>query len=139
VGRAGVFLETADLVATLTAFTVESVARDVCAQSVETLVVSGGGWRNAALMDGLRAALPGVRITSSDELGAPSDTKEAVAFALIGWCTAHGLPGSLPAGTGAREARVLGALIPGAGPLVLPAPLERAPATLTLRSRDPAP
>ncbi|MEO7234179.1 MAG: anhydro-N-acetylmuramic acid kinase [Lapillicoccus sp.] len=136
VSHAGVDVGTADLVATLTAFTAESVARDVRARGVETLVVSGGGWRNATLMAGLREALPGVRVTSTDELGAPSDTKEAVAFALIGWCTMHGLPGANPMGTGAREPRILGALTPGSGPLALPTPLERAPARLVLRTVD---
>lgn len=133
--RSGVSLGTADLVATLTAFTVRSVARDVLTRQVGTLVVSGGGWRNHTLMAGLRDELPDVRIMSSDELGAPTDTKEAVAFALIGWCTVHGLPGSLPAGTGAREARLLGAITPGAQPLSLPEPLAQAPVRLLLRSR----
>ncbi len=136
VSRTGVDLGPADLVATLTAFTVQSVARDVRAQGVETLVVSGGGWRNATLMAGLRSALPGVRVTSTDELGAPSDTKEAVAFALIGWCTLHGLPGALPAGTGATGPRLLGALTPGSGPITVPAPLEQPPGRLVLVTAD---
>ncbi|MEO3752120.1 anhydro-N-acetylmuramic acid kinase [Streptomyces sp. B6B3] len=122
----------ADLVATLTELTVRTVARDVLAAGVDTLVVSGGGCRNPVLMRGLRAATPGVRLLPSDDLGAPADDKEAIAFALIGWCTAHGLPGSSPAGTGAREARLLGSLTPGAGPLLLPPPLPEPPRSLTL-------
>ncbi|NUT11760.1 MAG: anhydro-N-acetylmuramic acid kinase, partial [Nonomuraea sp.] len=104
----------ADLVATLTELTVRTVARDVAAAGVGVLVVSGGGARNPVIMDGLRAALPGVRVSLSDELGAPADDKEAIAFALIGWLTAHGLPGTVPGGTGARAARILGTLTPGA-------------------------
>ncbi|MFD5322192.1 anhydro-N-acetylmuramic acid kinase [Streptomyces sp. NPDC127098] len=132
VASAGVEVSSADLVATLTELTVRTVARDVLAAGVDTLVASGGGCRNPVLMDGLRAALPGVRVLPSDEFGAPADDKEAIAFALIGWCTAHGLPGSAPAGTGARAPRVLGSLTPGAGPLTLPTPLAAPPKALTL-------
>ena len=127
---------TADLLATLTALTVRSVARDVRAAGVDLLVVSGGGCRNPQMIGGLRDALPGVRLVLSDEFGAPADDKEAIAFALLGWCTAHGVPGSNPAGTGAREARVLGTITPGRGPLVLPAPLNEPLRSLTLTLSD---
>lgn len=121
-----------DLVATLTELTARSIAREVRAQGVDTLVVSGGGWRNPALMDALRAALDDVRVIGSDEIGVPTDDKEAMAFALIGWLSWHGLPGALPAGTGANGGRVLGALTPGAAPLLLPTPLSQPPRALDL-------
>ncbi|MEV0627446.1 anhydro-N-acetylmuramic acid kinase [Nonomuraea wenchangensis] len=122
----------ADLVATLAELTVRTVAADVRAAGVATLVVSGGGCRNPVVMDGLRAALPGVRVSASDAYGAPADDKEAIAFALIGWLTAHGLPGTVPGGTGASAPRVLGTLTPGARPLVLPAPVTVPPRSLVL-------
>ncbi|MER7503195.1 anhydro-N-acetylmuramic acid kinase [Nonomuraea pusilla] len=131
--RAGTRPGDADLVATLTELTVRTVARDVAAAGVSALVVSGGGCHNPVVMKGLREALPGVDVGPSDAYGAPSDDKEAIAFALIGWCTAHGLPGTVPSGTGARAPRVLGTLTPGAGPLVLPAPLTASPESLVLR------
>ncbi|NBE93500.1 anhydro-N-acetylmuramic acid kinase [Nonomuraea sp. KC401] len=130
--RAGGEVGDADLVATLTELTVRTVAGDVRKAGVRTLVVSGGGCRNPVIMDGLRSALPAVDVRPSDDLGAPADDKEAIAFALIGWLSAHGLPGTVPGGTGARAARVLGTLTPGAGPLVLPAPLAGAPTSLVL-------
>jgi anhydro-N-acetylmuramic acid kinase len=133
VAKAGGGPGDADLVATLTELTVRTVARDVLAAGVGLLVVSGGGCRNPVIMEGLRAALPGVSVTPSDDYGAPADDKEAIAFALIGWLTAHGLPGTVPGGTGARAARILGTLTPGAGPLVLPAPLAAPPRSLALR------
>ncbi|MFC4111272.1 anhydro-N-acetylmuramic acid kinase [Nonomuraea zeae] len=122
----------ADLVATLTELTVRTVARDVLAAGVGALVVSGGGCRNPVIMDGLRAALPGVDVATSDAYGAPADDKEAIAFALIGWLSTHGLPGTAPGGTGARAPRILGTLTPGAGPLVLPAPVAEPPLSLVL-------
>lgn len=130
--KAGSRVGDADLVATLTELTVRTVAGDVRAAGVETLVVSGGGCRNPVIMRGLRAALPGVEVAVSDDYGAPADDKEAIAFALIGWLTAHGLPGTVPGGTGASAPRVLGTLTPGAGPLILPAPLAEPPRSLVL-------
>ncbi|WP_461038188.1 anhydro-N-acetylmuramic acid kinase [Streptomyces mayteni] len=135
VASAGVESTSADLVATLTELTVRTVARDVLAAGVDALVASGGGCHNPVLLDGLRAALPGVRLSTTDEFGAPADAKEAIAFALIGWCTAHVVPGTVAGGAAARGARVLGSLTPGAGPLALPAPPAAPPEALTLSSR----
>ena len=73
-------------------------------------------------MAGLRAALPGVGVMTSDDLGVPADAKEAIAFAILGWCTLHGRPGNVPAATGASGPRVLGAITPGHYPLRLPEP-----------------
>ena len=124
-------VEPADLVATLTALTARTVADAVRGAGVDTLVVSGGGAANPTLMAMLGAELPGVRFVPSDELGAPRDAKEAIAFALIGWQTLHGLPATLPGYTGASGPRVLGTITPGAGPLRLPAPAT-APRALRL-------
>ncbi len=133
VARIGVKLATADLVATLTELTICTVASDVLAAGIEVVVASGGGCRNPVMMAGLQHALPGVRIIRSDELGAPADEKEAIAFALIGWCTIHGLPSNEPAATGASDRRVLGTITPGRTPLMLPPPLDSPVRSLSLR------
>lgn len=122
-----------DVVATVTALTAETVAAEVRRYAVDTLVVAGGGCANATLMAMLSERLGNVRLVPSDEFGAPTAAKEAIAFALIGWHTAHGLPGAVPSCTGARGPRVLGAVVPGRGPLRLPDPLHRPPAALRLR------
>lgn len=106
-------VEGADLVATLTALTAEVVARGVRAAALSTLVVSGGGAANPTLMRMIGKGLPGVEIVSSDAFGAPSDVKEAIAFALIGYLSAHGLPANVPSCTGASGPRVLGSFTPG--------------------------
>jgi anhydro-N-acetylmuramic acid kinase len=115
-------IEPADLVATLTALTARTVADAVRSAELDTLVVSGGGAANPALMAMLGGELPGVRLVPSAELGAPGGAKEAIAFALIGWQTLHGVPATLPSCTGASGARILGTITPGAGPLQLPPP-----------------
>lgn len=125
-------LRNEDVVATVTALTAETVASEVRRQAVDSLVVSGGGCANPTLMTMLRVRLPKVSVRPSTEFGAPTDTKEAIAFALIGWHTAHGLPSIVPSCTGAREARVLGAIVPGTGALRLPDPLAEPPRALRL-------
>ncbi|MFN8622341.1 MAG: anhydro-N-acetylmuramic acid kinase [Chloroflexota bacterium] len=122
-----------DLVRTLTALTAQTVADAVAQQGVDTLVCSGGGCANPTLMAELRARASGVDVRLTSEFGAPTDTKEAILFALIGWHTWHGLPGTVASCTGAREARVLGAVVPGASPLQLPAPVPLADAPRALR------
>ncbi|MCF0094936.1 anhydro-N-acetylmuramic acid kinase [Micromonospora sp. MH99] len=116
-----------DVLATLTRLTAVTVADACRAHGVTRLVVSGGGAHNPTLMGLLVDELPDVDLTSSDEVGVASDAKEALAFALLGYLTVHGLPGALPSGTGARHASVLGSITPGRQPLRLPAPVDTAP------------
>jgi anhydro-N-acetylmuramic acid kinase len=104
----------ADVQATLAALTVESVARDVerHAPGTAALFVCGGGARNAHVMASLARRLPRVRVTTTDELGVPVDQVEAAAFAWLAHRFVEKLPGNLPEVTGARGARLLGALYP---------------------------
>ena len=110
-----------DLLATLTELTAHSVARALRPHGVTGVVVSGGGVHNPALMAALRRRLDGVRVVVSDELGIPADAKEAVMWALLGFLTWHGVPGTILA-TGTETPRVLGRITPGAEPLRLPPP-----------------
>ncbi|MEU2354025.1 anhydro-N-acetylmuramic acid kinase [Streptomyces misionensis] len=119
-----------DVLATLTRLTAITVADACRAHKVTELVVSGGGTRNPVLMRMIEQELPGVRLRPSDDLGLPSDAKEALAFAVLGFLTVHGLPGTLPSGTGARRATLLGSITPGSTPLRLPEPAVRPPRLL---------
>ncbi|MEU1588436.1 anhydro-N-acetylmuramic acid kinase [Micromonospora sp. NPDC005710] len=119
-----------DVLATLTRLTAVTVAGACRDHGVTRLVVSGGGAHNPTLMRMIADELPGVQLSSSDDLGIESDAKEALAFALLGYLSVHGLPGTLPSGTGARHASVLGSITPGRQPLRLPAPASTAPARL---------
>ncbi|GAA0923344.1 anhydro-N-acetylmuramic acid kinase [Nonomuraea longicatena] len=123
-------LPQADLVATLTALTAQTVADEIRRHRLDTVVVSGGGVRNPTLMRML-GERTGARLVVSDELGVPSDHKEAIAFSLFGWLSAHGLPATVPSCTGADGARILGTMTPGSGPLVLPEPLAEAPVAIS--------
>ncbi|MFG2937644.1 anhydro-N-acetylmuramic acid kinase [Streptomyces sp. NPDC048282] len=118
-------LSAEDALATLTLLTARTVANAVRGLGATEVVASGGGTRNPTLMAMLRAELPGTPVRASDELGLPATAKEAYAFALLGFLTAHGLPGTAPAATGARHPSILGSLTPGRDGLRLP---PRAPA-----------
>ena len=117
----------ANLIATLTELTARTIAAQVIPYGVERVVVSGGGTRNKTLMTRLGDLLPGV--VTSDALGLPSEAKEAYLFALLGYFSVRGLPGTAPGqgsrrATGARSAVVLGSLTP---PAPAPCPLATTP------------
>ncbi|WP_432189089.1 anhydro-N-acetylmuramic acid kinase [Streptomyces sp. Tue6028] len=122
-----------DVIATLTQLTARTVADAVRVVGATEVIASGGGTRNPTLMAMLDAELPGVPLRTSDELGLPSDAKEAYAFAVLGFLTLHGLAGTVPASTGARHPSVLGSITPGRGGLRLPPPAGRAPVRLVLK------
>lgn len=119
-----------DVVATVTHLTARTVADAVRAAGATEVIASGGGTRNPTLMSMLRAALHGIPLRTSDDLGLPSEAKEAYAFAVLGYLTAHGLAGTVPACTGARRPSVLGSITPGSGGLRLPEPAATAPVRL---------
>jgi anhydro-N-acetylmuramic acid kinase len=100
--------------ATLTALTARTIAGAVRAEcsSASELLVCGGGARNRTLLTMLAAELPGVTVASTEAAGVAADQVEALAFAWLARETLAGRPGNLPAVTGARGLRVLGAIYP---------------------------
>jgi anhydro-N-acetylmuramic acid kinase len=106
-----------DLLRTALELTAQSVAQALersvfpAVPHVSRLIISGGGARNSLLLARLRDLLPQVCVELSDRYGLPIDAKEAVAFAVLADRTLHGLPGNLPAVTGARRAVVLGKIV----------------------------
>ncbi|MDK1471989.1 anhydro-N-acetylmuramic acid kinase [Streptomyces sp. 549] len=118
------------VITTVTELTALLVADACRAHRPTTLTVSGGGVRNPVLMSRIRALAAPSEIRDSAVLGLPAQAKEAYLFALLGFLTVHGLPGSLPAATGARRPALLGSLTPGDGPLRLPEPAANMPRML---------
>lgn len=93
-------LPTEDALATLTAFTVETIlAGIVIAGGADRLVVAGGGARNAFLMRRLKARA-GVPTMSAAEIGWSPDFLEAEAFAYLAARRFLGLPITFPTTTG---------------------------------------
>ncbi|GIH11712.1 anhydro-N-acetylmuramic acid kinase [Rhizocola hellebori] len=125
-------LAAVDVVATVTALTAEIVAAEVKRHGIDTVIASGGGCANPTLMAMVRSRLDGINVVTSGTLGVPSDAKEAIAFALLGYFTAHGLPGNIPSCTGAAAPRILGTITPGRAQLRIPAPPSEPPTRLLL-------
>jgi anhydro-N-acetylmuramic acid kinase len=105
----------ADIIATATQLTASSIANAIGAfvlskGDYSDYFLSGGGTRNRALMQMLAAtaAALGLRLRSTDELGIPSQAKEAVAFAVLAYQTWHRRPSNLPSATGAKRPTILG-------------------------------
>ena len=102
----------ADVQATLCEFSAASIADALRREQPATteLLACGGGVHNALLLERLRAHLPGVRLDTTAAHGLDPDFVEAAAFAWLAAQTLAGHPGNLPAVTGARGPRVLGAI-----------------------------
>ncbi len=102
----------ADVQATLLEFTAATIAGAVRAHGAgaREVFVCGGGARNRALLERLAALLPGRRIATTAALGIDPGHVEALAFAWLARQALKRKPGNLPAVTGARGPRVLGAI-----------------------------
>ncbi len=83
--------------------------------SCSELLVCGGGAFNTHLMQRLQnRAGSGLAVRSTAEAGVPPDQVEALAFAWLAQAFVEGRAGNMPAVTGARGPRLLGALYPAA-------------------------
>ncbi len=94
----------------LTARGITDAARKFC-EGYDALYVCGGGVHNGALMQRLEV-LAGKPVRSTAVLGIDPDWMEALAFAWLAKQCLEGKPGNLPAVTGARGPRILGAIYP---------------------------
>jgi anhydro-N-acetylmuramic acid kinase len=104
-----------DVQATLAELTALSAAEAIRQHQPECqrLLVCGGGARNTHLMNRLQALLPSITVQTTEEAAElPVDQVEALAFAWLAAAFKQGAPGNLPAVTGARGFRRLGALYP---------------------------
>jgi anhydro-N-acetylmuramic acid kinase len=107
-------LDLANLVATLCAYTAESIAAAyrefVIPHGLDEILLAGGGALNPTLVGMLRELLP-VPLRTFAELDYDARDREALAFAVMAYCGYHGRPNTLPAATGAKRAVVAGKLL----------------------------
>ena len=102
-----------DMIATATALTAETIARDAQLLEkrfgkIDELIVSGGGMHNRTLMAMLQERFAPAKVTTTTDYGLPGDAKEAILLAVLANETVGGFAGNVPSVTGAKAATVLG-------------------------------
>ncbi len=107
-----------DVQATLTVFTATTLADAIISHAPDAteVYICGGGAYNTHLIQQLSQALTHrkqpVSVQTTNKLGVEPNHVEAMAFAWLAHRFSLRLPGNLPAATGARGYRILGALYP---------------------------
>jgi len=114
-------LAAADIVATATAFTAESIAAayrrfifpKLSARTAAGLqiILGGGGARNETLRLWLAERIGRGSIFTHEDFGISNSAKEALAFAILAHATLLGRPSNVPKVTGAVRAVVLGKIL----------------------------
>ena len=77
---------------------------------LDVLIASGGGVRNAFLMQKLADSFAPIPVRSVADYGVDPDAKEALCFAVLAHETVNGVPTNMPSVTGASGPALLGSL-----------------------------
>lgn len=103
-------IEKEDVINTVTWFTAISISESLKAFDIkiDKLIVAGGGSHNPVILEYLRKELPDTVVLTGHDVGINSDSKEAVAFAILGNQTLYGEENMLCGATGAKKESVLG-------------------------------
>ncbi len=106
--------EPADIQRTLLELTAVTIIQQLPPTRPLAIYVCGGGAKNVTLMARLQELLTGeaVHVDTTSALGIDPQWVEAAAFAWLASQTLAGLPGNVPAVTGASGPRILGAIYP---------------------------
>jgi anhydro-N-acetylmuramic acid kinase len=101
-----------DVACTLVSLTTHSIHNALLkhCHDVDEVYLCGGGAHNALLIQQLQNLLSGITIETTDKLGIGIDWVEAIAFAWLAARCLNQQTASLPEVTGARSARILGAI-----------------------------
>lgn len=103
-----------DIIATLTALSAKTIAqayeRFVYPNAhITQTIIGGGGAYNKTMMKYLRRYLPKhIELKTHEDFGISNNYKEAMAFALLGYCTYYKIPNNVPSCTGADKSVVIG-------------------------------
>lgn len=111
-------MEGPDILATVTMFTARTIADSykrwiLPNHDISEIIISGGGVYNATLIKFLIQYFPAsIKIRSISNFGISPNVKEAIAFAILANETISGNPNNIPGATGARDAVIMGKIIP---------------------------
>jgi anhydro-N-acetylmuramic acid kinase len=106
-----------DVARTLVALTAHSIHDALLHTIPDEIYLCGGGAHNALLKNDLQALFAEVHINTTDSLGIGIDWLEAIAFAWLARQCLHQHTANLPAVTGAKGERILGAIYQSYGKL----------------------
>lgn len=107
-------LPAADIQASLLELTAQSIANALSMQASDCrdVYICGGGAANTQLLQRLTTMLAPRKVHTTAKVGVDPDWMEAMAFAWLAWRCLQEQSGNLPAVTGAKGSRVLGAIYP---------------------------
>ncbi|WP_153463154.1 anhydro-N-acetylmuramic acid kinase [Sediminibacillus terrae] len=103
-----------DRVATVTAWTAKTIAQSYSSfiesscNSIDDVVIGGGGSYNPFLMEQLHRYLPNQTVYKHEDFQLSSDLKEAIAFAILGYHCLIGQSNQIPSATGADNPVIMG-------------------------------
>lgn len=105
-----------DIIATFTWFSAYSMAHSyqeyvLPYHNLSEVILAGGGVHNITLLRNIKELLPGLKVVTQEEKGYSSDSKEAVAFVILGNETIHRQTSNVPNATGAKEKVILGNIV----------------------------
>ncbi len=93
-------------------FTAQTISQalSLCSCNINEVFICGGGAYNIVLINRLKELVAPVVVENTSILGIAPEWVEASAFAWLAKQTVEGLPGNMPAATGAEKSAVLGAI-----------------------------
>lgn len=103
-----------DTIATLTALTAKTIANSYKAfvlskTNLDEIVIGGGGALNKTMLN-LIENYTGIDVKTHNDFGIDDKFKEAIAFAMLGFCTLNNTPNNLPSCTGAKKSVIMGVI-----------------------------
>ena len=98
-----------DVICTFTEYTAYSISYHYLnyLKDIDLAIINGGGSHNKYLIERIQK-LTNLKIITGEEYGIDSDSKEALAFVVMGYQTLKHLPSNVVSVTGAKESVVLG-------------------------------
>lgn len=101
-----------DTIATLTALTAKTIANSykdfvLPKTNLDEIVIGGGGAFNKTMLK-LIENYTGIDVKTHNDFGIDDKFKEAIAFAMLGFCTLNNTPNNLPSCTGAKKSVIMG-------------------------------
>lgn len=98
-----------DIITTFSYYTAYAIAYHYLhfLKNIDLVIVNGGGAHNKYILDKIKE-ITNLKIITGEEFGINSDSKEALAFVVMGHQTLKEMPSNMKSVTGAKESVILG-------------------------------